>query len=351
MSTEALPIDLDRTPGRWSFLREPQWVGLIAAMVIVSVVCGFLGRWQWNRHHERVAFADQVSAAYEAPVAPVGEVLGEPVVTGGEEWQRVALTGRYLADHQVMLRARPVNGTPAVHVLVPFLATASGGEPIDPLLLVVDRGWLPAAQGDAIVRGETTMPAPPAGRTDLAARLRVAEEPDERRGTSPGIALRIEPGQVLEAAGLDGADGADLDAANVAGDVNVLDGYAQAAEEDPAAPAGDPADPLSTEAHLRAYDRPSTGLGNNLSYAFQWWFFAVGAQVAWVLLARREADDREEEMLLGFGPGAEFDVDARGRPVVRRRAGDSLPTSARRTPRERTRDDIDEDAEVDALYG
>ena len=74
----------------------------------------------------------------------------------------------------------------------------------------------------------------------------------------PGITLRIEPGQVLEAAGLDGADGADLGAADVAGDVSVLDGYAQAAEEDPAAPAGDPADPLSTEAHLRAYERPST---------------------------------------------------------------------------------------------
>ena len=51
------------------------------------------------------------------------------------------------------------------------------------------------------------------------------------------------------------------------------------------------------------YDRPSTTLGNNLSYAFQWWFFAAGAQVAWLLLARREADDREDELLLGLPPG------------------------------------------------
>ena len=90
------------------------------------------------------------------------------------------------------------------------------------------------------------------------------------------------------------------------------------------------------------YERPSTALGNNLSYAFQWWFFAVGAQIAWLLLARREADDREDEILLGLAPGH---PGGPGGAAGHHRG--ALPQGARSRPRARTLDDDVEDAALD----
>ena len=338
--SEGAPIPLGRMPGRYAFLRESRWIGLIAAMIVVSVVCVFLGRWQWHRHEDRSAFAAQISAAYEAPVAPLGDVLDGPRVGADQSWRRVDLGGEYL-EEQVVLRARPVDGTAAVHVLSLFEATSSAGEPVGPLLLVVDRGWLPAAIGDEVARGERALPEPPAGPVDLTARLRLAEEPGDRP-PSPGATLRIEPGQVIEAAGL----AEQVRAAAEAGDLTVLDGYAQAAAE--ATPAGEvergPEDP-------EPYARPSTQLGNNLSYAFQWWFFAIGAQVAWLLLARREADEREEELLFGLLPGQGGHGGGSGGTGTGAAAAHGvLPAGARRKPRARTLDDEVEDAAVDAMW-
>ena len=372
------PVDLGRLPGRFAFLKESRWIGLIAAMIVVSVVCVFLGRWQWDRHHQRSAFAEQVATAYEAPVASLPDVLGDPPepVTVPTEWHRVELTGSYVPGAQVMLRARPVDGTPAVHVLDLFEATSSAGEPIAPLLLVIDRGWLPAAAGDAIGRGEAPMPAPPDGEVSLDARLRLAEEPDARTA-SPGIVLRIEPSLVIDAAeqksavadtstGTSAGTSADTTAGTstdttadttadtstgtssdtvaqaVEGAAVVLDGYAQAAAERVGgaevaggAVSGGNGQPIR-------YERPSTALGNNLSYAFQWWFFAVGAQIAWLLLARREADDREDEILLGLAPGH---PGGPGGAAGHHRG--ALPQGARSRPRARTLDDDVEDAVLD----
>ena len=348
------PVDLGRLPGRFAFLKESRWIGLIAAMIVVSVVCVFLGRWQWDRHHQRSAFAEQVATAYEAPVASLPDVLGDPPepVTVPTEWHRVELTGSYVPGAQVMLRARPVDGTPAVHVLDLFEATSSAGEPIAPLLLVIDRGWLPAAAGDAIGRGEAPMPAPPDGEVSLDARLRLAEEPDARTA-SPGIVLRIEPSLVIDAAeqksgvaapaaGTSTGTSSDTVAQAVEGAAVVLDGYAQAAAERVGgaevaggAVSGGNGQPIR-------YERPSTALGNNLSYAFQWWFFAVGAQIAWLLLARREADDREDEILLGLAPGH---PGGPGGAAGHHRG--ALPQGARSRPRARTLDDDVEDAALD----
>ena len=270
--------------GRYAFLRTSRWVRLVALLVAASIACALLGVWQWGRYVDRHAAAEQVAAVYDAEPVPLEEALRSPTgpVRADEEWQPVELRGRYVEGGTVLLRNRPVEGTPAVHVVAPFVARTGGGE----VLVVVDRGWVPAEVADS----GGAVPQPPAGEVTLTARLRAAEAPHDRVPPA-GQVYTLAPSQVLDAVG----GVTDLGAV---ADVPVLDGYVVAAAEDPTA----------AEA-VGGYGRPGSKHVMNISYAFQWWVFSAGMLVALVVLARREAAERS-----GHGPvrrvgRAEFDED------------------------------------------
>ena len=272
--------------GRYAFLTTGRWVALVSSMVVVSVVCAFLGTWQWARYESRSADAARVDTAYDANPVALSDALAAPAgpVTAAAEWQPVELSGHYLQGGTVLLRNRPVGGTPAVHVVAPFVARAGDEE----VLVVVDRGWVGAAEGEGT---RTDLPQPPAGEVTLTGRLRVAEEPVDR-GTPTGQVYTLAPGQVL--AGV--ATVTDL--GDVA-ELPVLDGHVVAAAEDPA-----------PEVALGGYARPEFRYGTNLSYAFQWWFFSAGALVALVILARREAAENEGTVPVRRARSAEVEEDA-----------------------------------------
>lgn len=233
---------------RYRFLWSGRWAGLAAIAVVVAVTCVLLGVWQWNRHESRAAANDLVDANYDAPVAPFAEVV-DGAVPAEVVWRSVEVPGRYTGK-QVVVRNRPVAGAAAARVLA-VLETDGGGR------LVVDRGWLPL--GDA----EPVLPDYPQGEVLVVGRLREAEAPDTR--TAPaGQVYAIAPATVAEVAGVDPTD--------------LVDGYLLAVSED-----GAPVDGLS------AFPRPETTPGSHLSYAFQWWVFACGALIGYVVLARREA--------------------------------------------------------------
>lgn len=236
---------------RWGFLRTRRWVGVAAIAVVVAVVCVLLGIWQWNRHEDRAAANDLVNTNYDLPPAPLADVA-DGAVPADAVWRSVELEGSYVGE-QVTVRNRPVDGNAAARVLAVLRTEDDDGA----RLVVVDRGWLPLGD-DAPVP-----PAYPDGEVTVVGRVREAEAPDAR--TAPaGQVYRIEPETVAAATGADGGD--------------LLDGYVLATTEDGAAPAG-----------LEPFPRPETTPGSHLSYAFQWWVFAAGALVGFVVLARREA--------------------------------------------------------------
>lgn len=276
-----------------------QALGLLVVAVAVAVTCTFLGRWQWQRHVDRDAAIAVVEANYAAAPADLATVVPDPDVAlpAADTWRSVTVRGRYLEDATVLLRNRPVDGTPAYHALVPLLVVdAAPGADGDPVgagrLLVVDRGWVPTGADGTVA---VDVPAPPRGDVTVTVRLR-AGEATSRRDAPRGQVQAIAPAQVLAAGGVDGEPYA---------------AYGALVRESPAAGQA-----------LGALAAPSTDPGSHLSYAFQWWVFALGGLVAFSVAARREWTS-------AAAPG-----DGPVRPPRPRRA--------------RGRDEVDEDAEIDA---
>lgn len=277
---------------------------VLAVALVVAAGCVVAGLWQWSRHEDRSAAVALVTANYDAAPADLPQVVGDGLQPD-EVWRPVTVRGSYVGT--AVLRNRPVSGTPAAHALG-VLEIADG--PWQGRLLVVDRGWFPAAQA-----GEGR--EAPGGTLEVTARLRTAE-PAAGRDAPEGQVQAIAVDQVLAAAGLAG------------GDV-VPDAYGVVATEDGRAPDG-----------VTPVPRPDADLGPHLSYAFQWWVFALGALVGGVVLLRREASDA------AAAQAAASDASSDAAPTGQ---GRSTPTTPGRTRRRRPTAEEEEDAILDAAEG
>jgi cytochrome oxidase assembly protein ShyY1 len=275
-----------------------RWLPTIALGLAVAAGCVLAGVWQWNRHVERSAAVAVVQANYSASPVPLGNVVSgvHDAPRADELWRPVAMTGRYVGG-QVLLRNRPVNGQPAFHVLAPFEVTegALGGS-----VLVVDRGWVPTAEDAS---STPDLPDVPAGTVQVVVRLR-ADEHASRRDAPAAQVQAISSGQVLTAAGLDPA--------------TALPAYGAVVSEAGERPSG-----------LGALPLPSTDPGPHLSYAFQWWVFAVGAVGGCIVLIRRDArQDQEAAEASAAGAGAPSSTGPRTMPGPTRPArGGRRPTA------------------------
>lgn len=224
---------------------------VLAVALVVASGCVLAGIWQFSRHQDRSAAVTLVARNYDAEPVPLADVAGDEDLDPSLVWRPVRVRGAYVGT--AVLRNRPVAGTAAVHALA-VLSVTDG--PLAGRLLVVDRGWLPAPA--------TRVPAPPSGTRDVVVRVRAAEPPSGREAPA-GQVQAVAVDQVLTVAGLEPDD--------------ALTGlYGVLATEDGAVPDG-----------LQPLPRPDADLGPHLSYAFQWWVFAVGALVGAVVLLRREA--------------------------------------------------------------
>jgi len=289
-----------------------QWVTLAVGVLVLVALCLVAGRWQWNRYVAREAEIERIETNYASEPVPVDAVLDGPGTTLDEAdlWRPVTLVGRYETDATVLLRNRPVGGSPGFHVLVPFVTNPTPSAP-DGVVVVVDRGFVPLGS-DAVTPGD--VPAPPEGEVEATVTLR-GDEPPSGRDAPEGQVQAISTDQVLTA-GPDGAAWADG---------RTVGAYGQLRTEVP------PADET-----LEALPKPDTDPGSHLSYAFQWAVFAIGAVAGfWLLVRRDRRDARGEETTLTAG-----DLLAAQDPDAAR---------ARREPRSRRPSAEDEeDALIDA---
>lgn len=251
-----------------SLLLTPRRLLALALALVFAVVAVLLGNWQLSRHEGKVAARDRVEQHYGADPVPLMTVLAatDDPLQPAQEWTRVEVTGRYLADEQLLVRNRPHRGVYGYEVAVPFVpgdggsaGTAEGGR----AALLVDRGWVPNA-ADAATLPE--VPAVPEGELTVTGWLRPGEV-DLERDPPPGQLASI---NLPEASDRSASD--------------LYDAYLMLDRE---------TIPRSTSAPERptAAVPPDTGLGPHLAYALQWWLTAPLGVVLVVLMARREARD------------------------------------------------------------
>ena len=160
--------------GVYRFLLTPRWLAAAALTVTASVVMVFLGNWQLHRYHERSAINDRIDAAESAGPVPLTSVLAKPAAPGkpgpapGKNlaWTKVTVTGTFDAAHEIQARGRTVNGSVGFEIVTPLVLP-------DGTAVLVDRGWVPPAEGGAIAAPVASRP--PTGTVTVVGQIHLSE--------------------------------------------------------------------------------------------------------------------------------------------------------------------------------
>jgi len=235
---------------RLAFTRR--WLGIFALTVAFALACIALGQWQFARRSEAQAAIAVLEANYDQIPAPVSTVLDSPSnADRGLKWTPVTLTGRYLAGRVLYVRTRLGEGGIGFEQLVPFLDESG-------TVLVIDRGWVAA---DGSNTNPVKPPAIPNVTVTVVARLMPTEQ------TIPG---RDAPaGQI-----------ATIHVPSIAGRINnptFEAWYGRVDSETPATVTG------------ARWEEPILDEGPHLSYALQWYVFALMGFIGYGWALRQEA--------------------------------------------------------------
>lgn len=237
-----------------------RWLGALAVAALFAVSCVFLGRWQWDKHEDKVARAQRINSHYFAAPVPLASVLPGPDtrLPAQQEWTLVSATGRYAAESLLLVRNRPNNGVFGYEVVVPLQLV--GGTS-----LLVDRGWIP--NGASAVE-PSTVPSTPSSEITVTGWLRLGE---------PSLGRRMPKGRLASI---------NLDEARAQTGTSLYGAYLiMRGETGPSGGAGLPGGPIAAPQPL---EKPDTGEGSHLAYALQWWLGATAGFALVLAGARRE---------------------------------------------------------------
>lgn len=319
-----------------SILLTREWALAAGLVVLAMIACALLGWWQFTRYEGRSERKALIETNYSAPAVPLTDVLATPStdLPAQDGYRTVRLTGEYCTDPGCVLyvRNRPLNGTVGFFQLVPFRT--------DEGTVLVVRGWVQTQEAASV---PDDPPAPPSGPETIVVRMHPDEPMLADRRNPPGQIQSIAPEVV---AGL--VPGLDRLHTGAYGEL--------VSESSP------------STGQLLPLEKPDTGLGPHLSYAFQWWAFGVFFPVAWVVRARRavldaralDADDAaagppdptaQDSLDTAAGQGSDAKPAGAASPAPSRRSAITRrrpPTSATGTRRRRGRDENEEDELLDA---
>jgi cytochrome oxidase assembly protein ShyY1 len=229
--------------------------------VLFAIATTLLSWWQFSRREERVQRIELVLNNYDSTPLSFGEVKWEidpATKLATLEWHPVILEGNYLPDKALLVRNRPLSGTPGFLQLVPFALK-------DGSVVMVERGWLPAASD---ITQPLTNPLPTDASRTLIVRLRQSE---------PDLGRKSVAGQ------LDSIDLLEAQAINPELAIETRF-YGRLVNESPA-----------SERAPIAMPKPSVDEGNHLSYALQWLLFGIMALAAFIWAYRNDRRIRLEE--------------------------------------------------------
>ncbi len=240
-----------------SLLRQPRWIVSHVLILVVSVVFVRLGVWQLDR----LSQVREENARLEARLAEPPLAFGRLADLGAGdaavddlEYRRIEVTGVYRTDEEVLQRSRAHRGQNGFHVLTPLQVD-------DDLSVLVRRGWVPFELDTPPVAEAT----PPAGTVRVTGYLERSEEQPGFGQTDPpdGVLPRVFRSDV-------GRIGAQVD-------TPLFPMVLHLESQSPAQP-----DRLPVPA-----ERPDLDEANHLSYALQWFSFALIALVGYAAVLRK----------------------------------------------------------------
>jgi surfeit locus 1 family protein len=122
-------------------MRRPSRFILVAAFILVALVCARLGIWQVHRLRERrAANAGLLRARSEAPI----DLLAYRP-DSASAGRTVRARGRYDHANDVVLRGREVGGVPGVEIVSPLIIREKNAA------VLVDRGFVPSPDAVSVV--------------------------------------------------------------------------------------------------------------------------------------------------------------------------------------------------------
>ena len=249
----------------WDFARRPRWIlsHLLVLVLIVTMIN--LGFWQLRRLDEKTTLNDHIRSRGTLPtesfdkLVPAGSTRAS---TRDVQWRRVVATGTYRVADELVVSNRTISGQPGFWVLTPFVEN-------DGTIIAVVRGFVFRPEFEA--RGISSVPAP-SGEVTIEGALqaspksgRFGDEPSNG-GKVPAIS-QADTGRLAERWG-----------PTVAPVYLRLD-------------AGDGAP--SKDGPLYPVPPPPLSKGPHLSYAVQWFIFALIGLIGYPMILRRQAYGRD----------------------------------------------------------
>jgi cytochrome oxidase assembly protein ShyY1 len=243
---------VDRSLFRGRYLRGHLVVLTLAGLFVLA------GKWQLDRLHQLERRNEIVRARMAAEPVPIDEVLrpvsrAEAVDAGEATLRRVVVTGRWNPKAVALVRFRSYSGDPGYYLLGE-LVTPKGS-------VLVNRGWVPLSQDPA----REAMSLVPAGTDARITGIVLPSESGASHATAQGGVTEVSR-------------------------INLRDPRLFAL----IAPSGYPAyvqltaqEPAQQGDYPLLLPAPELTNGPHLSYAIQWFSFAMIALIGWPLLAGR----------------------------------------------------------------
>jgi cytochrome oxidase assembly protein ShyY1 len=210
----------------WKTALKPRWIAGFVFAIAVSGVFVLLSQWQFGR-----------STSPEVPTNPATEQVQPLTETlqpgeffhGTDADQMVSALGSYDPSKQLLVPGRLHDGKTGYWVVSAF---AVNGAPALAGAAASPQTWIPVARGWVEEPGDA--PAPPSGTLELTGRLLPSEAPVPGTAPNPGEATAVSVAELINywevssypgfvAATAEVANGVDLSAAAVPGDLLALD--------------------------------------------------------------------------------------------------------------------------------
>jgi cytochrome oxidase assembly protein ShyY1 len=268
----------------YRFLLTPRWLLFHLVVIAAIVAMVFAAFWQLDRLDQRRTFNDAVRERSQQQPVDLAVILDDldagRLEPSTAEWLPVTVSGTYLPG-QVVEFNNSQGGRAGDNVLT-ALSFGGGGT------VIVNRGFIPLALED-------DLPAAPSGDVTVTGFVRPSEVRD--RG---GVTDADDDEPLTEIRRID----IPRLSQQFPGDVAPV--YVQLTGSDPPLTAGDPAPVVL----------PELDEGPHLSYAIQWFIFAICVAVGWVLAVRRSLAIRAAGQRPGDGGSRRRDdVEGPSRPA------------------------------------